>query len=741
MKYVIIFIIFCSSLNAAYYNRGSAGSYTSIKVDTSENSTIIVDKIAKDYQIKANIQTQIPLTINIASDFVCPAPLKSGFINLVSNYFPSENQIECTLYKVESSRKFEDTNTIREELLQVFRYRLPADFSSFEGDRLEALKEMKYYNNISIANSIDLDNIQKELATNVRANNQNNLSSYLVDILSLNKENIDLEKSSQYSKVVTYNNDDESTLNQLLITSRIGALFSFLQDLKHIYSNVGTTLFIASLISLFGGVFFFYIKLKKEGNDSENDLKPTRYIIYIFITMILFSPFPISKINDDKTMDSTIIYTNLANTVVSSLYSTITYVNNNLSYYIMKSIITNQLKNSGIQTGVQTFKLIKTRNNLVKEIELNSIINKQCSNMYTYFDKMTISDSFNQKSVANHSNHKFNYGANMPLGWVGTFNSNVTTYSFSLPACLKNRNIWINNKKEVELIKEQLRYADDATTQEIKITSDIIKSIYRGILEDGFLSMPFAYLKIQLLSQHIEPDKRSKSNAKRIEKELKKYDDDNLLNYIARKIPLLLLPGSSTVLQVTKDTISFPILSSGLGLAAAITYSEAFLKQLDTFIIVAFMSIYFFLWLALLLLYVLLSYFLLPVCFMPNNHRIIGTYFKTIFIHSYKSTLILLSSLVAFIMSDLIKQFSNITIRKTILESQSMLNLGTLSSMSLAVLEGVLIVVMSLASIFLIYTLISKASEFVMQAVGSTFKDSTSDMLQDVAQKTRQKGV
>jgi hypothetical protein len=144
----------------------------------------------------------------------------------------------------------------------------------------------------------------------------------------------------------------------------------------------------------------------------------------------------------------------------------------------------------------------------------------------------------------------------------------------------------------------------------------------------------------------------------------------------------------------------------------------------------------------------MLTYILLASIFLPKNHEIITRYFKAVIVHSFKSTILIFSIFISYIVGDFIINYIGFKASALQLEFYNIMRYGEGSfldqgaiQVAIGLLVGVMNVAGGLLSAILIFVLITKGSNLVYQAIIGQSGGADDNMESEAAGKMKSKGV
>jgi hypothetical protein len=275
----------------------------------------------------------------------------------------------------------------------------------------------------------------------------------------------------------------------------------------------------------------------------------------------------------------------------------------------------------------------------------------------------------------------------------------------------------------------------------------LVKNIYRDLETDGFVAVPNIFVKIMILEKEIKFDLYGQNELKKQEEEIEAISQmgskDSVIEWIAQKVPFLMLPGADTVLSLSSSAIPLPFIGTAAGVTMATLYGQTFLEQLPIYVLYIISSISIMLYYTIMLLYTMLTYVLLAVIFFPKNYDIIQRFFKSVIVHSFKSLILIISVFLTYVLSTFFQNYSRFKSDELLMQLYNILDDGSILPVpfSVSLLSSLMNVVGVILSSILIYLLITKASNIVYEALLGE-KSSTSDEMENAGeQKLKSKGL
>jgi hypothetical protein len=648
-------------------------------------------------------------------------------INPVTNQY----RLECAkyIYNIDEATGWSDFTF-------VYRYFIDGEASpelKIDTQKVAAEKELiKGYND---GTAVLLDNFKKDAFKKIEG--RKDLSSYLTSIFSIDADTIDLGVSAENNRVVKNNSVDEE---EFYTTSRIGSLFKFVQKMQKEYNDIASTVMLFALLSLGGAAFFYVLKMKKQTKDQELELP--KFMVYFFVGLLSFAPYPANI--GEKTIDNQTSYTNLASSSISSIYSISTSASNKIAFITVDSVVENMLYNAGLESEVVKNKLIDEKYALMQKIKIDQNIKNQCESSFDGLNIAINAAQTDSPSVLNIGNNKADFH---PLYHHARVKMSAKKDSVSIPLCSNTIPALAENEKKLELIENRLNLIQNTDISKNMKVLKLVKNIYRDLETDGFVSVPNIFVKIMILEKEIKFDLYGQNELKKQEDEIEKISQmgskNSTIEWLAGKIPLLMMPGADTVLSLSSSAIPLPFIGTAAGVTMATLYGETFLEQLPIYVLYIISSISIMLYYAIMLLYTMLTYVLLAVIFFPKNYEIMQRFFKSVIIHSFKSLILIISVFLTYVLSTFFQNYSKYKSDEMLMQMYNILDDGSILPVpfNVSLLSSLMNVVGVILSSVLIYLLITKASNIVYEALLGE-KSSTSDEMETQGEnKLKSKGL
>lgn len=648
-------------------------------------------------------------------------------INPVTNQY----RLECSkyIYNIDEATGWSDFTF-------VYRYFVDGEASpELKIDTQKAAAEKKLIKGYNDGTAVLLDNFKKDAFKKIEG--RKDLSSYLTSIFTIDDNTINLSESAEYNRVVKNGSVDEE---QFYTTSRIGSLFKFVQKMQKEYNNIASTVMLFALLSLGGGIFFYILKFKK---NREQEMEMPKFLTYFFVGLLSFAPYPSNLAQNQKVNEKT-SYTNLASSSISSIYGITTIASNKIAFVTIDSVVDNMLNNAGLESEVVKNQLIDEKYALMQKIKIEKNIKTQCESSFDGLNIAINAAQTDSPSVLNIGNNKADFH---PLYHHARVKMSAKKDSVSIPLCANTIPALAENIKKLELIEKRLNLIQNTDISKNMKVLKLVKNIYKDLETDGFVAVPNIFVKIMILEKEIKFDLYGKNELKKQEDEIEKISrigsKDSVIEWIASKVPLLMMPGASTVLSLSSGMVPLPFIGTGLGITAATMYSETFLEQLPIYILYIISSISIMLYFAIMLLYTMLTYVLLAVIFFPKNYEIMQRFFKSVIIHSFKSLILIISVFLTYVLSTFFQNYSKYKSDEMLMQMYNILDDGSILPVpfNVSLLSSLMNVVGVILSSVLIYLLITKASNIVYEALLGE-KSSTSDEMETQGEnKLKSKGL
>lgn len=656
-------------------------------------------------------------------------------VDLITDYsldpFTNRYTYECSKYFYEKSDSLNFYFTF------LYRYNI-SDFIdksiAIDTEELQRDKEMAgnfvYEQNTQAM----LDKFRNNAFESVE--NRKDLSSYLTSVFTIDADTIDLQKSADFNRVVLKNGNAEE--EQFYVTSKIGAAYKWIKNMQNAYSEIAQTIMLFAFASLGAALFFYIIKFKK---NKESELELSKFASYFFVGLLSFTPYAVTQKEENVTAQTS--YTNLASSTITAVYSMITIINNKVAYTIVDSTVDNMLQNAGLENQITINKLIEEKHAKTQELQVAKAFKTQCENTFENLD-LSVNQFLNDNPSLNYiGNNKHTYHALQHSAWI----KQSATRGVSRPLCAKTIPKIQPLEYDLKMIKERLEIVKKTDYKTNVQLIKLIENVYKDIQSDGFIALPNAFIQIMILERELNYDLYKKKGLEQLEKEIEdmsKYSKEGIQEYVAEKIPFLMMPGSDTVLNLVTNAIKLPIISTGVAVPMAVLYGELFLENLPIYVLYIVSMISFMLWFAVMFLYTCLTYVMFAIIFFPKNYEVMQRYFKAVFLHSLKSTILIISIFITYVLTEFVKNYSNFKSDQMLMNVYNALdNTGKFTPVpfSVSLLSSLMQIAGTLLSVILVYLLLTKGTAIIYEALSGE-KTQTSDEMENVAeQKIKSKGM
>lgn len=742
--------------------------YLPLKIKTSEYEYMIDDIVGTSQAVQKYIQMPAKKPIvKSTKDLYCPNPKpefladngKLKMMTLVTDYNINAGTVECYLYHVPDSSYLNQEASL--SVKRFFRFNFPVVFSDeFLRDQAMSNSRQTYTPKNKFYKEGQYDEILIKATENFSFGSTKNISSLITDVFSLNHQSIDFYNTREYQKVITTDPTDEDRSN--MFGSVLPALFSLVGAFDQFFDQFSFMFIFMGLAGSLGILIYQKILRDKKSNSNEEKLnnETSPWVAFAFFGLVVSIPFTVNPI-ESFMGDKEPIKTTLLTEFVSSAAGTVTYANNHLAKFITTSLVENALQNTGINNQTKTLKLIENEALLMKEIQNKEELLDYCQSTYVDLDRYLVSPDQKTKTFSLKKEKEDDYFTYLfetdaiitgrhshLLDWLQLKKSTHPRISKALCVSIHDHlPVLRNNLKN---ISQQVRFAQNADPEQFELVNKMVTAIYTDLANTGFLSVINLPINLYMLENFLAPDQAGQEMIAKTDGEVKSEiaegSRNQNLNYLAANIAYTMVPGGSTVREIVSDAVVIPWLNTAAGVTASILYGKAFLTQLPYYVTFFVGWLAMIVYLASLLLISIMSLIMMIFIFFPKNYNIFIQYLKYAIRVPLMSSVFLLAVPISYMMSKFISSYFYHSITKQVeLSHQYLSNTNMVASagaqLNISVMDGILTVLMSLASAFVIYWLITSSNSFISKLIDSAEPDDGGQWISDLAGKIKNRGL